>query len=824
MQGLAIGALRESYRQAREEIRTQFLEDGDPDRTLKLLTENLDELVSQVAGRYLGEDAFCILAIGGFGRRELYPYSDVDLLFLFRPERRAEAEPAISATLHDLWDLRLHLGQQVWSLDDLKTLSLDDLEFLLALLDARFLSGDTDLARTLQQEIFPEFLREHDRDLVQRIIALTEERHRAHRNTIYQLEPDLKQCPGGLRDYLVGQWLPRLASAGHFLPYTEAQVEAARGFMRKLRIFLHFFTGRNQNQLTHRLQEEVSRWVGYRGTSARSGVESLMKEYFLNARILYGFCRRSLASRKDGPPAPSISLDGRRKLGSMEEVLELFRRSVLEGKPLDDECRRAVVRALPALSRKVVFPELRDRIRDLLKPRPGLYRVLGEMYELGVLELFFPEFGSIKARVIRDFYHKYTVDEHSLLAIRSIEDLLATQERSDQRFRALLQETSDPDLLVLALLLHDVGKSRAGKHTTASARMAARALKRFRFGRQHVDLVVSLIRGHLDMASVILRRDIEDEEVIRRFADAVNDVPRLRLLCLLTYADIKAVGPGTLTDWKKDLLWQLYVATYRKLTLDFGEERIAEPEIEARLLENLPPDVDRREFERFLEGFPRRYLSTTSAREVYEHSRLASRLTPERPLQLRLLDQGSHYDLWVVTPDRYFLFARIVGLLSYFDMNILRGYGFANRQNTVLDFFQFVDTRDVFRLNPGERNRCEELLRAAVSDELSVEKLLEGKEKSVLFQPRVPAFAPTIYFEDEHSERYTIMEIVAPDSVGLLYRIGREISAQRCNIELVLISTEGDKAVDVFYLTHEGSKLSPELRERLSENIIRSIG
>jgi len=408
--------------------------------------------------------------------------------------------------------------------------------------------------------------------------------------------------------------------------------------------------------------------------------------------------------------------------------------------------------------------------------------------------------------------------------IADIEDLLTTAERPDLRFRSLLVESEDAHLLTIALLLHDVGKSREGTHVDRSASMGAKALRRFQFSREDFETVLFLIRNHLAMSSVIFRRDLDDPDVVHRFVDLVNDPGRLRLLTLMTYADIKAVAPGTLNDWKKDLLWQLYVAAYNNLTLGFGQERIEEEDVGEKLLLDLPAELDADEFERFLEGFPRRYLTTVPPSEIYEHFRLATALSAENPVQLRLTGRDDYFELCTVTPDRYFLFAKIVGLLSYFEMNILRGYGFSNRRNTVLDLFHFHDTRKVFALNPEEKTRLLHLLEQAVGDQISVERVLAGKEQSIVFRPVGPSFAPTVHFEGEFSGDYSIMEIVAPDSLGLLYRIGREISKFQCNIELVLISTEGNKAVDVFYLTLEGRKLPSDLEHQLKERIVAAIG
>jgi len=827
---VGLTALREGYTERRQLLFEQFMVERDSDTTLSGLTDAADDLIRQVAVSHGCDKDICLVAIGGYGRRELYPFSDIDLLFLYADSAQTEAEKTITHVLHDLWDSKLHLGHQVWSLTALRGLTLLDFEFILALLDGRVVAGDETLGQLALAAILPAFVQAHAAHLVEKIIEVTDKRHSSYRNTIYQLEPDLKQAPGGLRDYHTANWLLRLADSGldgglTLLPYAPADTHSAHAGLARLRVMLHFLRGRQQNQLTHRMQEEIARKSGYSESSLQAGVESLMMEYFLNARILHSFCVRTIKNAKGGAEKTvELEVETAARLTTFTQVLGIFLRSLEQDLPLSDQTRSRIMDTLPAVSERLSFPDLGQTVKAIFRPRTGLYRVLADMYELGVLEQLFPEFGSIKARVVRDFYHKYTVDEHSLLAIKNIEDLLTTNERPDLRFRSLLLESEDAELLTIALLLHDVGKSREGTHVDRSTSMAAKALRRFQFTREEFETVLFLIRNHLAMSSVIFRRDLDDPEVVRRFVDLVNDPGRLRLLTLMTYADIKAVAPGTLNDWKKDLLWQLYVAAYNKLTLGFGQERIEEEDVGEKLLADLPAELDADDFERFLEGFPRRYLATVPPQEIYEHFRLASELSTENPVQLRLTGRDDYYELCTVTPDRYYLFARIVGLLSYFEMNILRGYGFSNRRNTVLDLFHFHDTRKVFALNPEEKTRFLHLLKQAVSDEVSVERILAGKEQSLIFRPVGPSFAPTIHFEDEFSENYSIMEIVAPDSLGLLYRIGREISQLRCNIELVLISTEGHKAVDVFYLTFEGRKLPFELQQQLKEQIVGAIG
>jgi [protein-PII] uridylyltransferase len=817
--------LRRAYEEKRTEVRDHFFRSLDGPAALEALTAAADELVRSAFECHPGP--FCILATGGYGRREFYPHSDVDLLFLHEAEEAKEAERCITSTLHRLWDSGLVLGQQVWTLDEISAPESLDPDSLLSLLDARLVAGGEEFGDRFLGATLPRLIDGRRQSLLDHIAAVTRERHNQGQNTIYQLEPDLKQSPGGLRDYLTAAYVGKICEPAPELPQPFQDVQGAHGFLSRLRILLHFLKGRNQNQLTHRLQEELVRHLGYGQEDLRSAVESLMKEYFLNARVVYGFCVRTVVSMNRENPTPKIEFSagaGGPHPWNAEAMLGLFQRSLLENLPLGESARGAVIEGLATASTSLGTPGVRQRLREILKPRFGLYRTLSEMYELGVLELLLPEFGSIKARMVRDFYHRYTVDEHSLLAIKSIEDLLVADDPSERRFRSLLEEIPSPELLTLSLLLHDVGKSREGAHVDRSARMATKALRRFHFDGDEMDQVLFLIRQHLTMSSTVFRRDLEDREIVGRFADLVRDPLRLRLLTLLTFADIKAVGPGVLTEWKKDLLWQLYVAAYNKLTLGFGEERIEDEGADERLLSLLPEDLDKEAFKHFLEGFPRRYLDSVSPPEIYQHYRLSVGLDAANPVQTAVIDRGGHFELCVVTPDRYFLFAKIVGLLSYFEMNILRGYGFSNRQNRVLDFFQFDDTRGVFRLNPGEKDRFRDLLTAAVREEVSVERLLEGKERSVVFRPLAPPFPPSVFFDEEHSRDYTILEIVAPDSIGLLYRVGAAISQCRCNIELVLISTEGSKAVDVFYLTHEGKTLDFPLRQELKERILTALG
>lgn len=823
MSRVSISLLQEEYSQVRQKISQSFLGEVNVALALEQLTLVTDQLVQKLAEKYLSGSSVCVLAVGGFGRAEMCPFSDVDLLFIY--EGSQQSEKAIKSVLHDLWDLKLDLGHQVWTLNDLQKQNFGNFSLLLSILDGRFIAGQKSLGEELLEQILPLYVRKHKAEIIQKLTELTWERHESFGNTLYHLEPNLKTSPGSLRDHLVGTWILRLEPKQNvFSLYSEDDVVEAQRFLMKLRILLHWFSGKNQNKLTYRFQDKFADYLEYKTTKDRSKVQSFMQDYFLNARTIYRFCQNNINSKQSTFPVKTLDVDSRKKIGSAVQVLNVFQRSLLEKLPLNNQTRNAVFRALPSFKRTLSGGKIKGFLNEIFKPRSGLHDTLYEMYQLGVLEVLFPELKSIKALIIRDFYHRYTVDEHTFLAIKNIEDLLMAQDNSDMRFRTLLEDTQNSNLLILALLFHDVGKSRAGEHEKESERIANQALLRFKYEDHEREIVLFLIRSHLKMSSVVFRRDLEDNQVIQGFIEEIPSVEHLRLLCLLTFADIKAVAPGTLNEWKKDLLWQLYVSSYEKLTLGFGEERIQEDDIGEKLLAKLPDDLKRDEFESFLEGFPLRYLNSTSTDVIYHHCQLSTQLSQEIPVQVRVSSRKTHYELCVITPDRRQIFAKIVGVLAYFDMSVLRGFGFSNSQGIILDLFHFSNPHGSSQLSAERQKELRDFIVEAIERNLPVGKLLEGKEQSPIFHSLSPHFKPEIYFTNDQSDKYSIMEIIAQDSIGLLYRIGHEIVALDCDIELLLISTEGNKAIDVFYLAYQGEKLSSQFQDQLSKRIIQSIG
>jgi [protein-PII] uridylyltransferase len=391
------------------------------------------------------------------------------------------------------------------------------------------------------------------------------------------------------------------------------------------------------------------------------------------------------------------------------------------------------------------------------------------------------------------------------------------------RFRSLLGDLQAPELLVLALLFHDVGKWRDDDHALESVRMAEDVLDRLQVTDEPREVVLVLIRHHLRMSLAAFRRDTEDPEIVKQFAALVGTEERLKMLCLMTVADIEAVSPDTLTPWKAELLWRFYVDTYNHLTQRYGDELIERNEAGLTELQaNRPADVDATEITKFLEGLPQRYLHVFPRDTVYRHIRLARDIRPDE-VHLSLEQKGATWALAVATLDKPFLFSNICGVLSSFGMNILRGHAFTNPNGLVLDAFEFTDEERFFELNGDAQDQVLRVMQDVVSGRADVTARLRGREESILQARSALRFPPVVHTDNKASGRYTILDIVTGNALGLLYRISRVISQHGCDVDLVLIATEGEKAIDVFHITKTGSKLTEAEQIALTSDLQRTL-
>ncbi len=870
-----LDALRAACDAGREALRGEFQARGDALAALAARTALADRTLASLAdalfpSTFAPAAGYCLVAIGGYGRSALFPCSDLDVLLLCADARAAQAVSAPGAALvRALWDLGWRAAVTSRLLEECDRFEQDNPEFTISLLDSRFVAGDSALAAALRQKILPALASREQAALVRSLGEMTRERHEKHGNTLFHLEPNLKDAPGGLRDFDVACWATAIRELSRHRAWTAPEsgwggmlgdsAVAAYRFVAAARIFLHFHNGRDDNRLTYDLQEEAAaRGIGAPGGSPQP-VDEWMRSYFRHARTISRLAKRSLDEAVTRPSLYNAFEDWRARLSNADFsvhrnrafcrrpaaladpvfLLSLYEFVARHGIEPSLDTESLVERALAGPRYAAAWPgdpaAAGDSLRRILT-LPGAGVALRAMHRVGLLDAVLPEFRAVDSLVIRDLYHRYTVDEHTLLAIEGLHALPHADPEPHRRFAEILAEVEQPDLLYLSLLLHDVGKGMpGGDHVSSSVEAAARACLRLGLTPYERDLVAFLVRNHLEMSLTVQRRDIFDPEAIRVFSELVATPERLKMLCLLTYADIRSVNPEALTPWKAEMLWQLYAAAANYLSRSVDGTRIAGSAASDRELIEVVRGSSAlsalaKPLAAFLDGFPRRYLKLHAADEIASHFEMAHRLEERliagetQAAEAQLRERRGQYEFTVVTRDRPRLFTGLTGALTSWGMNILKADAFSNRSGLVLDTFVFADLYNTLTLNPEERGRL-------LGDMEDIAAGRHGPDALAHRQraPRGPAarsrstLATQIHVDNSCSASSTVVELVVRDRPGLLHRISELLADSECNIEAALIDTQGEKAIDVFYLTRRGKKLDDAEAGSLRETLLHGL-
>jgi [protein-PII] uridylyltransferase len=868
--------MRGKYQRRMLEVRGAFEAGGASGAvTIAARAASVDELLKDLWGQAVEHDSrlgagVALVAVGGYGRRELFPYSDVDLLFLLDGKlAEKDVKDAIRRVNQEMWDCGMRVSPVTRKLAECERFDPENAEWVFSLMDHRMVIGDAVLYGKLAGQTVPKLLQRDYKAVMVRLLELTRARHAKYGDTLFHLEPNIKDCPGGLRDLHVCRWMTKLLEVAVQAKKKDSDGAAvavsleedndfrkAVEFLWLVRCFLHYRHERDDNTLDWQAQDAAAEMVvGLTGRKPKKADAAYwMRVYFRHARSVERRVTQMMDEVPAGKPASKLQgLKRERKADALRQgfrvehgrvvleatgefghepaqdpdvVLQVFQTTAQTGSRLGRNAEERLAEGLPLLSAHLEEgPTLWHHLKGVLTG-PYAGAALRAMHALGVLELLIPEFHGIDALVIRDAYHRYTVDEHTFVLIDTLHGLATPQKGTmgewASRFGGVLRELPHPELLYLAALLHDTGKGRStGDHARESSRMAQSVMERLELDAYESGLVLGLINNHLEM-SAALRRDIFDEETVSAFAGKVHTPEALRMLTLFTYADINAVHPDALTPWQAENLWQLYIATANYLDRSVDDERLGgqeESELVHRVTALLPGQ--KTEVREFLDGFPERYVLTRTPEQVRTQFKMASRFA-EDSVQLEFRYAPTVSELTLVTRDRPQLFATVAGALAAWGMNIVTADAFSNRQWVVVDTFRFTDTFRTLEMNASEHEAFVKSVHDVLTGEVSLEKLLSGRRRGRRKAPLV-VVETRVDFDDEASSHSTLLEVVAQDTTGLLRALSLTLAAHGCNIEVALVDTEGETAIDVFYLTRNGSKLDRDEQRVLRWALVQAI-
>ena len=801
-----------------------------------------------------------IISVGGYGRREMAPFSDVDLLFLTPYKMTPWSENVIETVLYLLWDLKLKVGHSSRSIKDCLRLGSDDYTIRTAMLEHRFVCGDINLASQLNEKLWKNLFSGTAKDFISAKLIERENRHKKHGQR-YMVEPNVKEGKGGLRDLQSLYWIAKyvyqtqnisdLVDLNVFRSDEYLQFEQAEEFLWAVRCQMHHLADRAIEQLSFDLQVEVASAMGYHDSRDQRAVEIFMQDYFRHATRVGDLTRIFLTSleavhAKDEPllerifkRKPKIDnnyivIHNRLAIKSEKEfltnpinLLKLFSEALRTGLLIHPNAMRLVSANLAMVNNEFrASTEARQIFLELLLKHGNPERALRRMNELGFLAKFIPEFEPIVAMMQFNMYHSYTVDEHTIQCLKTLAQIEKGELVEELPIASsILKDGVNRKVIYIALLLHDIGKGRSDDHSILGAKIAKQVSPRLGLNKQETETVEWLVRYHLLMSDMAQKRDISDPRTVRDFAKAVQSVKRLNLLTVLTVCDVRSVGPDTWNNWKATLIRQLYAET--KAILEQGAEALnrenrmteAKKALREKLSEWDNKDIKietGRHYPPYWQGFQvdaqfafAKLLRNLGADEI------KIELTPDT-------DRDATRICFALS-DHPGIFSRLAGALALVGANVVDARSYTSKDGFATAAF-WIQDGDGSPYNQARFSRLRRMIEKTLSGEVITREAIKERDK---FKKREKAFkVPTsITFDNEGSEIYTIIEVDTRDRPGLLFDLTRTLANMNVYIASAVIATYGEQVVDSFYVKDMfGLKFHSESKQKkLEQNLRQAI-
>lgn len=823
---------------------------------------------SGAAARALGEHV-AIVPVGGYGRRELCPRSDIDLLFLIPsslPSGGADhVHTFVNTVLYGLWDLGFEVGHAVRTVSECVRYAQEDQAVKTGLLDARLLFGPRASFEELEQAIDQQLLAGKGRDaLIAQKLDEAAKRRERFGNTIYLLEPNVKASEGGLRELHTALWIARakwgalgmkdLLRVHAISAREEKTIERAYGFLLRTRIELHLVSGRRQDVLGFDHQERIAVTLGYLRPEAaqdhdrrKHGVERFMRAYYFHARqiarISQQIIERATLSATDAPPAPQRAPGGFKLSNGMLALAErdqlerdppalvrIFRVAQEEALPIYSYTKDLIVEALPGLDRRVRrSPEVVADFLALLEEPKSDGSILEPMHDLGVLRRLMPEVARMSAKWQHSLYHVYTVDVHSLFVVRFLKQLRRGEQSSEQpELTRMLAELPRPNVVYLAGFLHDIGKGwNKGDHSIRGAGVATVIGRRFEeanlsaWTAEDTADLEWLVREHLTMSDISQRRDVSDHDLIESFAASCRTQERLAMLYLLTYADMRATSPKVWTDWKATLLREVHEVTRAVLSrsvdrqTDGAHASARRKRVETELLAEQAGTPET--IAAFVSVLPERYMLSIPARQMVRHVEMWREVKARGGIAMHVkqLRREGSTRLTVVCPDRPGLLALLAGTVAANRMFILSAQIFSIEELAV-DVLYLKDEAGGLSDDPARWEQVRADLSAVLAGDASVGKLLDQRVRGSTLSARPkPAVKTEIVVANDVSKTETVVDVFCQDRMGALYTIAQALADAGLTISVAKISTQGDRVADGFYVADAATGAKVVDKERI---------